>query len=45
VNKIEKKKKKLNQKEEEEVDPYAPTNGVDLKTIKLDEDDLLIYND
>jgi hypothetical protein len=30
VNKTEKKLKKLNKKEEEEIDPYAPTNGVDL---------------
>lgn len=43
VNKTEKKVKKLNEKEEKP-DPYAPTNGVDLKSIKLEKDDLLIYN-
>lgn len=38
VNKREFKQKQLNgknKKEEEEVDPYAPTNGVDLTAIKL----------
>lgn len=46
VNKAEKKMKKLNQKEEIVVDPFAPTNGVDLSTVekKLHRDDLLIYN-
>jgi hypothetical protein len=33
VNKTEKKLKKLNKKEEEEIDPYAPINGVDLTQI------------
>ena len=46
VNKIAKKKTKLNQKQEEEVDPFAPTNGVDLSTVedKLDANDLVVYN-
>lgn len=44
VNKTEKKRKKLNAKEEDEVDPYAPTNGVDLSKIVLKEGDMLIHN-
>ena len=45
VNKLEKTQKKLNsKKEEEEINQYAPQNGVDLAAIKLEEGDLLIHN-
>lgn len=45
--KKERNKKKLfgkKDEEEEEVNPYAPTNGVDLTKIKLDPEDILIFN-
>ena len=47
VNKLERTQKKLNNKQEkEEIDPYAPTNGVDLTKVEsqLEKGDLLIYN-
>ena len=44
VNKIEKKKKKLNSKDDDDAYPYAPQSNVDLSKVKLEQGDLLIYN-
>lgn len=48
INKTERKKmRKLFGKKEDdkpEVDPYAPKNGVNLKTVQLEEGDLLLHN-
>ena len=45
LNRTLKKPKALNAKKEEEIiDPFAPTNGIDLSKVELEIGDLLIYN-